>query len=125
MVGLRQNVDTSFSYSSLDKPPRGTPRGATVLVSVRQLSQLSWQPRPLETMAKRKRTWTDHASETIPESSSQPPVVEGKDASVLDVLPGITRKITACGACRKQKVGDSMALALIGLTLTRPRSNVT
>ena len=56
-------------------------------------------------MTKRKRNWTDETSETLPESSSQPLASnEAKDAGVLDVLPGITRKITACGACRKQKV---------------------
>ncbi|KAJ5994915.1 hypothetical protein N7481_001892 [Penicillium waksmanii] len=59
-------------------------------------------------MAKRKRTLTDDASEALPESSSQPHPSEGKDASVLDVLPGITRKITACGACRKQKIKCDM-----------------
>ncbi|OQE14086.1 hypothetical protein PENSTE_c039G10236 [Penicillium steckii] len=60
-------------------------------------------------MTKRKRNWTDEASETLPESSSQPLASnEAKDAGVLDVLPGITRKITACGACRKQKIKCDM-----------------
>lgn len=53
-------------------------------------------------MTKRKRTSTDEPSDALPESSSQGDAQ--KEQGVLDVLPGITRKITACGACRKQKV---------------------
>ncbi|KAJ5883422.1 uncharacterized protein N7473_010308 [Penicillium subrubescens] len=60
-------------------------------------------------MTKRKRTWTDDAPEALPESSSRGPDLDNsKDQSVLDVLPGITRKITACGACRKQKIKCDM-----------------
>lgn len=70
-------------------------------------------------MSKRKRTWTDGASGTLPESSSRGADHDDpKDRSVLDVLPGITRKITACGACRKQKVCNRILFPLIGLILT-------
>lgn len=69
-------------------------------------------------MTKRKRIWTDDAPEALPESSSRGPDLDNsKDQSVLDVLPGITRKITACGACRKQKVRNEVALPPIGFKL--------
>ncbi|KAJ5099880.1 hypothetical protein N7532_006881 [Penicillium argentinense] len=55
-------------------------------------------------MTKRKRTEADEASEALPETILQ--TSESKD--VLEVLPGITRKITACGACRKQKIKCDM-----------------
>lgn len=70
-------------------------------------------------MAKRKRTWTDEAPGTLPESSAQAlDLDDPKDQSVLDVLPGISRKITACGTCRKQKVCHEFAVPLIGFELT-------
>lgn len=69
-------------------------------------------------MTKRKRTLADNSSEALPESSTQPHVNDSKDVGVLDVLPGITRKITACGACRKQKVGVSIRVNFIGQSLT-------
>ncbi|KAJ6078511.1 hypothetical protein N7467_008264 [Penicillium canescens] len=55
-------------------------------------------------MVKRKRTLTDEDPETLPASN----VSYSKEPAVLDVLPGITRKITACGACRKQKIKCDM-----------------
>jgi positive regulator of sigma E activity len=50
-------------------------------------------------------------------------VSDSKEPAVLDVLPGITRKITACGACRKQKVCDESSV--IWIQVNRGRSNVT
>ncbi|CAG8922768.1 unnamed protein product [Penicillium salamii] len=57
-------------------------------------------------MVKRKRNWTDEESETLPSAQN---VSDNKEPAVLDVLPGITRKITACGACRKQKIKCDMS----------------
>lgn len=64
------------------------------------------QATTLNNMTKRKRTLTDDAPDNLPERSSETGVdlTSVRDSGVLDVLPGITRKITACGACRKQKV---------------------
>ncbi|KAJ5091207.1 hypothetical protein NUU61_006077 [Penicillium alfredii] len=56
-------------------------------------------------MVKRKRTWPEEAPGPLPQSS----VSSAKDSDVLGVLPGITRKITACGACRKQKIKCDMS----------------
>jgi hypothetical protein len=55
-------------------------------------------------MTKRKRVWADEAPDVMPNANSSVELPDAKDPGVLDVLPGITRKITACGACRKQKV---------------------
>ncbi|KAJ5088624.1 hypothetical protein N7456_012240 [Penicillium angulare] len=60
-------------------------------------------------MTKRKRVWSDEASEALPGASSAVELPDAKDPGVLDVLPGITRKITACGACRKQKIKCDMS----------------
>jgi hypothetical protein len=69
-------------------------------------------------MTKRKRTWTDDdAPDALPDVSSDRSLAVAKDPDVLEVLPGITRKITACGACRKQKVSDENDHHLIGLKL--------
>ncbi|CAG7950872.1 unnamed protein product [Penicillium salamii] len=57
-------------------------------------------------MVKRKRNWTDEESETLPSAQN---AADNKEPAVLDVLPGITRKITACGACRKQKIKCDMS----------------
>ncbi|CAG7989637.1 unnamed protein product [Penicillium olsonii] len=57
-------------------------------------------------MVKRKRNWTDEESETLPSAHN---ASDPKEPAVLDVLPGITRKITACGACRKQKIKCDMS----------------
>ncbi|KAJ5747026.1 uncharacterized protein N7511_008722 [Penicillium nucicola] len=54
-------------------------------------------------MVKRKRNLTEDP-ETLPASNGS----DSKEPAVLDVLPGITRKITACGACRKQKIKCDM-----------------
>ncbi|KAJ5535782.1 hypothetical protein N7513_008968 [Penicillium frequentans] len=59
-------------------------------------------------MTKRKRVWTDEAPDAMPEANSSVELPDAKDPAVLDVLPGITRKITACGACRKQKIKCDM-----------------
>ncbi|KAJ6111105.1 hypothetical protein N7486_003340 [Penicillium sp. IBT 16267x] len=59
-------------------------------------------------MTKRKRIWADEAPEAMPEANSSVELPDAKDSGVLDVLPGITRKITACGACRKQKIKCDM-----------------
>jgi hypothetical protein len=102
---FRQAWIMSFPLPRVDKPPRGTHRWALVLVTVSNLSIIP-------VMTKRKRTWTDDAPETLPESSSRGPDLDNlKDQTVLDVLPGITRKITACGACRKQKVRNEFVLS--------------
>lgn len=79
-------------------------------------------------MTKRKRTWTEETSEALPDSTSQAgDLANARDLSVMDVLPGITRKITACGACRKQKVCQCCRAESGWLkpVLTNPRSNVT
>ncbi|OQD84945.1 hypothetical protein PENANT_c011G06119 [Penicillium antarcticum] len=55
-------------------------------------------------MTKRKRTVTDEDPENLPASNAS----DLREPAVLDVLPGITRKITACGACRKQKIKCDM-----------------
>jgi hypothetical protein len=70
-------------------------------------------------MAKRKRTLADEDPETLPASNAS----NSKEPAVLDLLPGITRKITACGACRKQKVCDESSS--IWIEAKRARSNVT
>lgn len=80
--------------------PRFAHRSTVVLLPV-------WHSRAaltLGNMTKRKRTWTDEAPDALPESSSQSVGLANAKDGVLEVLPGITRKITACGACRKQKV---------------------
>ncbi|KAJ5925927.1 hypothetical protein N7454_007437 [Penicillium verhagenii] len=60
-------------------------------------------------MKKRKRVWADEAPDAMPDAnSSSVDLPEAKESGVLDVLPGITRKITACGACRKQKIKCDM-----------------
>lgn len=79
-------------------------------------------------MAKRKRTWTEETSEALPDSKAHADLSNARDIGVMDVLPGITRKITACGACRKQKVchrplGLQLSLCLGG-NLINGRSNV-
>lgn len=48
--------------------------------------------------------WADEAADAMPDANSSVELPDAKDPGVLNVLPGITRKITACGACRKQKV---------------------
>jgi hypothetical protein len=70
-------------------------------------------------MVKRKRTLTDEDPETLPASN----VSYSKEPAVLGVLPGITRKITACGACRKQKVRDESSVIVV--EVNGDRSNVT
>ncbi|KAJ5682848.1 hypothetical protein N7462_006013 [Penicillium macrosclerotiorum] len=52
-------------------------------------------------MTKLKRARTDVDSEPLPEQSldAANDLSNGRDPAVLDILPGITRKITACGAC--------------------------
>ncbi|KAJ5912433.1 hypothetical protein N7504_001316 [Penicillium tannophilum] len=59
-------------------------------------------------MTKRKRIWADEAPDAMPDANSSVELPDAKDPAVLDVLPGITRKITACGACRKQKIKCDM-----------------
>ncbi|KAK1150042.1 hypothetical protein N8T08_003600 [Aspergillus melleus] len=65
-------------------------------------------------MAKRKRSLTDNVGpDTLPSEDQSPgvdpqfhpagPACQGDASAMVDVLPGITRKITACTACRKQK----------------------
>jgi hypothetical protein len=73
-------------------------------------------------MVKRKRNWTDEESETLPSSNVSDPA---KEPAVLDVLPGITRKITACGACRKQKVCNRIYVQLGWIGADSNRLNVT
>ena len=63
-------------------------------------------------MTKRKRVWAE--TDACPENNSSSEHPDAKDPGVLDVLPGITRKITACGACRKQKVCHRFDATLIG-----------
>ncbi|KAJ6031789.1 hypothetical protein N7540_002521 [Penicillium herquei] len=60
-------------------------------------------------MTKRKRISTDEGPEGLPDANSpSTELLNSKDPEVLDILPGITRKITACGACRKQKIKCDM-----------------
>lgn len=72
-------------------------------------------------MVKRKRTWPEEAPGPLPQSC----VSSAKDSDVLAVLPGITRKIAACGACRKQKVSHSIWERFGWIDFNVLRSNVT
>lgn len=56
-----------------------------------------------------KRTNSADQGDAHPADTPMPPPGRNStgDSVVFDALPGITRKITACAACRKNKVSQS------------------
>ncbi|KAI9927834.1 hypothetical protein ASPWEDRAFT_69797 [Aspergillus wentii DTO 134E9] len=65
-------------------------------------------------MSKRKRSCPEDPSDTVPTSDaaglsiSSRRLSTAEEPKTVEVLPGITRKITACAACRKQKIRCDM-----------------
>ncbi|KAJ5161957.1 hypothetical protein N7492_007349 [Penicillium capsulatum] len=58
-------------------------------------------------MVKRKLACADEAPEVVPNSTPHD-LASTREQGALDILPGITRKLTACGARRKQKIKCDM-----------------